>query len=451
MERWYLPIRCHPKGRGDKHVERLVTHISQYIRLHQLYSLIPVIHVEKKPRGEFFLFIGIDSEQKNQIPVTLVPLAKLIGNPLSGTSAVEYHDIARMVSGPVTPYDYARRINYREQQTLPQDDPFDFFEEMPSQYEASSDEQITLSEDYNKLLYWLSAVGSGTWQIFKNVCKALDLDKTGNESRRILRRLRLLGHIEVSRDGTHWTICPPCLISTGIEPQQEYILAGQRSMQLLEEIEQIEDIKLKFTKQSKAQAPTSIHIQINAASNPDKLMREVGLHFPINYVGNVAQKLAEILPSLEEWRDSLTPVGRFLPALYEVERFSNGTFAHSESYKETGMYRLHPRDRNSQMSRTLFYHQSSDQWLQGDWYGLRFLALREEHTECKAIYDVKTRCLALPVSQRWPDLYERTLVLCSGRLANQRNEWLFFYEVPREIALKLAHQLTVTYEEVSNA
>jgi len=447
MERWYLPINCHPRGRVEKYTQKIIDEISRYIRRWQLYNMVPVIFIEEKPQRDFFLFIGIESEQKSEIPDVLAPLIKHIGNPLPGVS-VDYDEIKPMVSNrPVTPHDYARRLRYREMQVPPQDDPFDFLEEVPSPQEVSSDGQVIL-KNYDKLLYWLSMSGNGTWQTFKNACTVLDLDASGIEARRILRRLRLLGHIEVSRDGTHWAVCPPCLVSIETGPRQECILTGQRCVQLLNEMEKVEGVNLKFMKQPNEQAPTLVHVQIDSEDTLNKLVDEVEHYFPINYAGNVAYKLAEILPSLEEWRDSLTPVGRFFPALYEIERFSNSTFALCSFQGETGMYRLHPRDRNSQVSRTLFYRQDSDQWLQGDWYGLRFLALRAENTEGKAIYHTDTRCLALPVSQRWPDLYERALVLCSGKLADQRNEWLYFSEVPREIAHKLAHKLTATYEEV---
>jgi hypothetical protein len=447
MERWYLPINCHSRGRVDNYTKKIIEQISGYIHRQQLYNMVPVIFIEEKPQRDFFLFIAIESEQKPKIPDILSPLIKHVGNPLPGVS-VDYDEIKPMVSNrPVTPHDYARRLKYREALVSPKDDPFDFLEEAPSPQDVSSDEQV-MPKNYDKLLYWLSAAGTGTWQTFKNACKVLGLDASGLEARRILRRLRLLGHIEVSRDGTHWAICPPCLVSIKTEPQQECILAGQRCAQLLNEIEKIEGVNLKFIKQPNEEAPTLVYVQIDSEDILYKLVDEVEHYFPINYAGNAIYKLAEILPSLEVWRDSLTPVGRFFPALYEIERFSNGTFALCSFQGETGMYRLHPRDRNSQVSRTLFYQQDSDQWLQGDWYGLRFLALRAENTECKAIYHTDIRCLALPASQRWPDLYERALVLCSGKLADQRNEWLYFSEVPREIAHKLAHKLTATYEEI---
>lgn len=446
MERWYLPINCHSRGRVEKYTERIINELSRYIRTNQLNNLVPVIFLEEKPQRDFYLFMGIESEHKPEIPEILKLFVPLIGRPL--IEPLDFDQIKSMVSGPVTPLDYARRIKYREQLTTPQDDPFDFYEEDFSRREASTGEELALSENYNQLLYWLSMVGNGTWQTFKTACKSLGLDPTGTESRRILRRLRLLGHLEVSRDGTHWAACPSCLIAIEAESQQEHILSGQQSVQLLKEIENIKGVTLQTIKQPEAQAPASIRLQTDSESDLDKLIAKVGSHFAINYADKVAYKLAEILPSLAEWKGTLTHVGRFLPALYEIERFSKGSFEHSFQ-GESGMYRLHPRDRNNQVSRTLFYNQGSDQWLQGDWYGLRFLALREENTECKAVYHIKARRLALPVSQRWPDLYERALVLCSGQLADQQNGWLFFDEVPREIALKLTHKLTVSYEEVS--
>lgn len=447
MERWYLPIRCHPIGRGEKHAERLIDKISNYIRVNRLYNMVPVIHIEKKPRGEFFLFMGIESEQDFHIPTVLVPLVKQIGNPLPGS--VDYDQIAGMVSGPVIPRDYARRIIYREQPVSPQDDPFDFFEEVSSPHEISPDEQVALLEDYSRLLYWLSAAGSGTWPTFKNVCRTLGLDITGFESRRILRRLRLLGHLEVSRDGTHWAACPPSLVPIKTERVQEYFLAGQRSRQLLEEIKGVKGVALQFVGQPGNRAPVSVRLQVETGNALDKIMEGVGHHIPLVNAEDASQKLAEILPDLEGWREQLTPIGRFLPSLYEVERFVHGSFVPCDSMEESGMYRLSPRDSSSQVSHTLYFHQESHQWLQGDWYSLRFLALRQANVECRAFYHHRSRHLAVPVSQRWPDLYERALVLCSGRLADQQNEWLFFEEVPREVAQKLADKLTVDYEEVN--
>src|SRR6266700_2926508 len=102
--------------------------------------------------------------QRSSVPAELGPLVKMIDH--SNGESVEYDEIERMVSGPVIPSDYARRIAYREQQEPVQDDPFDLFETISVQREIAPDELAIRSENYNKLLSWLSAVGSGTWQAF---------------------------------------------------------------------------------------------------------------------------------------------------------------------------------------------------------------------------------------------------------------------------------------------
>ncbi len=448
MERWYLPICCHPKGRGEKHAERFIDKVSNYIRINHLYNMVPVIHIEKKPRGEFFLFMGIESEQDSHIPTVLVPLVKQIGNPLP--DSVDYDEIANMVSGPVVPHDYARRITYWEQPVSPQDDPFDFLEEATSSLqEISPDEQGALLENYSRLLCWLSAAGSGTWPTFKNACQILGLDTNGFESRHILRRLRLLGHLEVSRDGSHWAACPPCLVSIQTKQPQEYFLTGRRSRQLLEEIKGLRGVALQFVKQPGNRAPVSVRLRVDSGYTLDEVMGGAGLHILLANAEDASQKLAEILPDLEGWREQLTSVGRFLPSLYKLERFVHGSFVLRDTPEESGMYRLRSHDGSSEFSHTLYFHRESRQWLQGDWYGLRFLALRQANVECRAVYHHRSRHLAIPASQRWPDLYERALVLCSGCLAEQRNEWLFFKEIPQRVAQELADKLTVAYEEVN--
>jgi hypothetical protein len=94
------------------------------------------------------------------------------------------------------------------------------------------------------------------------------------------------------------------------------------------------------------------------------------------------------------------------------------------------------------MSRTVFYDQPNNWWLQGDWYGLRFLALyHNQDISCIVHYKKTTEKLAILSDQRWPEIYERALVLASGQLPTyQRTEqsWWLVYE---RISLKLATQL----------
>lgn len=440
MERWYLPILCH--GRAEIRLEQL----SRYVQQNQLYDLVPVAFLERKPRSQFYLFMAINSEPKSHIPDKLRSLVHQLGHPLS--EAVEREEIERMVSGPINPHDYARRIAYRIQQENVYEDPFDLYTAASEPHELGSYERKYSASQYDKLLYWLSAVGHGTWQLFKNSCKTLGLDDSRMEAQRILRRLRLLGHIEVSYDGSYWSVCPSCLVKIKHEPAQEYVLTGQRGIKLLETLRRLDFIQSSFIELPDNRAPTVVRLQILTEDVLNQLQNEIGSSHSLRDVGNVGNKLAEILPSLDEWLEHLPTVGKFVIALYNVEQFANGLFESAVFQGITGMYRLMPRDSNEQGYQTLFYHQNSDRWVRGDWYGLRFLALRHANVPCRVVYHLTSHRLAIPVSQQWPEIYERALVLSSGQLPEEKNDWLFFENISRGMAQQLSTKLTVAYEEI---
>jgi hypothetical protein len=440
-ERWYLPILCH--GRAQVRLEQL----SRFVQQNQLYDLVPVAFIERKPRSQFYLFMAINSEQKSQIPDRLLSFVQQLGHPLFG--AVEREDIEKMVSGPINPHDYARRITYRiEQEDVADDNPFDLFATQPTQHELISREKAQISTQYDKLLFWLSSVGGGTWQLFKNTCKTLGLDDSGVEARRILRKLRLLGHIEVSQDGSNWSVCPPSLVVIKHSPLQEYVLAGQRNIQLLETAKRLGSVQLSFVEQPGGLAPQAVHLHISSENVVEQLQEGIGSCYQISDVGMAASKLTEALPSLEGWIKCLPSVGKFAIALYDVEMFVDGSFIPGTFQGESGMYRLLLREANDRVNQTLFYHQGSNKWVQGDWYGLCFLALRQAGGTCRAVYHSATQRLALPTSQRWPEIYERALVLSSGQLPEENNNWLFFDNISRDLALQLTAKLAVVYEEI---
>lgn len=105
-------------------------------------------------------------------------------------------------------------------------------------------------------------------------------------------------------------------------------------------------------------------------------------------------------------------------------------------------------EENSCLRMTLFYNSETETWRQGDWYGLRFLALHYSKQTCIVRYDSATARLAIPFSQRWSQLYERVLVLTSGKLPSynttEQNLWLIYENVPLDIVQKLTAKLHVT-------
>ncbi|NJO94221.1 MAG: hypothetical protein HC820_07470 [Hydrococcus sp. RM1_1_31] len=84
------------------------------------------------------------------------------------------------------------------------------------------------------MLYWLSAVGNGTWESFKNACKVMKLENP----QRILRRFKLLGHIESSSNGKYWSVAPTALVRIKSQSEHpEFILCGQQNEELLNEFQ----------------------------------------------------------------------------------------------------------------------------------------------------------------------------------------------------------------------
>jgi len=101
--------------------------------------------------------------------------------------------------------------------------------------------------------------------------------------------------------------------------------------------------------------------------------------------------------------------------------------------------------------RVVFYDSETETWRQGDWYGLRFLALCYENNEYQlqpCHYNLEKCQLAILVNQRWPQFYEKALVLASGQLPilykTQEQDWLIYQNISLELAQFLTQKLSLT-------
>jgi hypothetical protein len=147
------------------------------------------------------------------------------------------------------------------------------------------------------------------------------------------------------------------------------------------------------------------------------------------------------LPGLDEWEAAL-PVLSIVKGHYRFERWVDGDLESVPLPRETGMYRLtHNPERFEHPQLTLFYNADTDTWRRADWYGIRFLALRRTGTSCDVHYDSARRELAVALEQRWPDLYERSLVLASGQLPSFHNDHAIYTNISATQAHILASKL----------
>lgn len=85
------------------------------------------------------------------------------------------------------------------------------------------------------LLHLLSIAAAGSRSQVQKIFSVLGIERPVP----ILRNLRLLGHIELGRLGTRWSVVPPTLYEKGTNSQRHWAIAGQRSPDMLAHLELI--------------------------------------------------------------------------------------------------------------------------------------------------------------------------------------------------------------------
>jgi len=315
----------------------------------------------------------------------------------------------------------------------------------PEQRQA---ETVQRTEQYDKLLAWLSMTGAGSSGGFQQACRTLGLDNDGKQSGRISRRLRLLGHIELSRDGKRWCSAPPVLAGgadagpdspTG---SRTFILCGRRLPRDVAQLRLIADVTQ--LSQEAGDGPSTLIVNVAEAdvfwsrlTTAGEMTARDRAHSiavrgslpTINNGGDVALRLARALPGIHDWVALLDSVPGVTPQMYNVRRYSEGQFIDAQFQGQSGFYQLWPTDaaRSDGGPRLeLFFDAPSARWLRGDWYGVRFAAQQLSGEPCATKYYAAYQRLAVNVEQRWPEVYERALVLASGKLPVRNGPWLVY-------------------------
>lgn len=442
--KWYRAYQVY--GHRDVYINR----ISALVRQNDLSNIIPCLHTERLKRGqtigEFYLFIGFSSDVEGEIPWDI---EQLFGTVTLGHFAgnFRFEQIKSMVSSEIDTTNYVRRIAYHPPPVLSTEDPLDL-SELETLTEKQGTEELVLA--LNHLLYWISATGSGTWQTFKKAYEKLAAEKVDLEARQIFRHFRLLGHVEyTTSDGSKWSVCPPVLVQIG--NTDTYFLAGQRTPYLIKILNDLTSLEEMF--QSTKEAPSFIQIKLDSTEAAQALTRDDKIRAicPLRWGGPASDRLATILPDLKDYRSSLSLISGFVVSNFISHRWDGQKFVECHFEGKTGMYQLVPRDPKSPLSkRVWFFDAEQNCWRSGPRYDLRYLAQQEAGEPCRVIYHHNLRHLSIPAYYRWPDLYERALVLASGLLPipSHDRKWFYFGEVPLNVARILSQKLNATLEEI---
>lgn len=441
MERWYIAFNTV----GAPH--DILNRLFQAVRQHRLQDFVVRFCYEKgagRRRGQFYVFIGVASEAKGVIPshlhhefYSMLQRLRLSDHQLY----VYFDDVQRMVSKELEIHNL-RQIKMLKPQKLPPSDPYNF-----ANQEIADTPNIEKNDAYNKLLYWLSTYGRGTWQQFRTACKSLDLDPNGEFARRIMRRFRSLGHVELTKNGQNWFIAPPALVNAELnESGYHTFLAGQRSPILIEELQSVASVSIE--PQPYGDAPDVVRAVFAARDDAEHFVNSFSQKYHRLYLaGSAGYEIASSLPDLKDWQAQLVELP-IVKGNYQYEQLLDGDFQAVHLPKSTGLYRLtHVSSHFDHPQLTLFYDADQGTWHKGDWYGLRYLMLRRTGDICEFHYDHNLNRLSIPLESRLPDMYERSLILASGRLPIFRNEQVIFGDVPETLAHILANKLEAEFIE----
>jgi hypothetical protein len=443
IERRYVGVQS--VGRTAQVLER----IRQVVRSCNQTHAIPIIKVEKKARGQFYIFLAVEGVEGGRLPDSIANVLRMAGLTGKQHWPLTLAEIKYMIStAEVETYGFSA-LSYKPLWDRDVGDPFDLSDGMALETDA---EDPQLGEKYNQLLYWLSATAEGTWEAFARTCAALGLAADPQYARRILRRLMLLGHIECSKDGSAWTISPPALVLCPAKSGVGF-LCGQRTPKLCKILKEF--WTLAESPQPGYQGPSRIEV---TCEPPSEGVLELPSGIAFHVAGSASTRLAELLPDLEGWRETLTPIEKLNTTKCFVERWDGIQYAPCPDFYQRGdeysgapgLYRL-TREANSYRM-VLYFDSARQKWLKGDWYGLRFLVYRDAGQGCEVVYRVDTSELMIPAEERWPLLYERALVLATGQLPcpADNQKWLRYEGVSGELAQPLTNRLGVSMKEVTD-
>ena len=308
---------------------------------------------------------------------------------------------------------------------------------------------------FARLLYWISARGEGTWAQFRDAAQTLGVVQDRDGARSAMRRLILLGYVDQSDDGARWSASPPSLVRFEDSAGGGYI-AGARTPSFLSELERYG--ALSESPQEYYAGPPRIELAADV-SRAAAISERLG----IADAGIASERLADVLPGVDGWKDSLKAVDGIIPASYDyIERWEGSEFRRCDSlyqrggrYRgESGMYRFIRTADPTGRTLTAFFDEPSQRFLRGDWYGLRFLSLAAGGGGLDAVrYSARDGALLIPESQRLPLIYERALTLASGLLPTRAENpnWLSYPLIPLSLAETLCGKLNVNISEKTDA
>jgi hypothetical protein len=285
------------------------------------------------------------------------------------------------------------------------------------------------------LLYWMSRLGTGSWQRFANTIQELAPDEDQDVLRRRLPgHLSDLGHVDFSRATRKWKARPPVLAGLAGQPQTA-LLCGARSEPLIASLQQAARGQLcDVVVQPEPDFPS----RITVATDVDRLnglQKETGIPFFADY----SLRLLANVPPISKRLTVVQPERGVLN--WEVKIFDFQTLRW-----QLFTQRLARSDALPKLAALELTSQYETKYCVTDRYSIpRKLPKREAIYAAAAFqhhalihYHAADRFLSTPIAAPMPEVYTRIACLSSGNPARLQDGRLVYDNVPPIVAATLA-------------
>jgi hypothetical protein len=287
------------------------------------------------------------------------------------------------------------------------------------------------------LLEWASERGSGSWRQFRDAQEWI-LNAAAEDTWRptpgfSARMLSTLGHIEVDWKSARWAAAPP-LLTLLPAAGAHALLTGARTRALMERLGDASDVPSLYVSPLRQRlAPTALLIACEDETAIETLADALG----ISYEYSVSERLSQLLPEL----DSYLALAVSMPAAsgYGVTRLAvdDLSWTDVESDRSPGLYCYEAYGRSvyrlvAGLDRIYDVDLAIGVWAALSRWGENRVQYRE---------DAVNGTLVVPLGAPLPTLHARTAALCSGLAPSRVTGELWYRNVPRAIASRIARSL----------
>jgi hypothetical protein len=262
---------------------------------------------------------------------------------------------------------------------------------------------------YDALLSWCSELGSGSWEQFRRGCWNLQLGASA-----AARALSALGHVEFCWRTRQFS-CAPATLTTIPEMPGRFLLCGQRTLGVLEELRLAADhssLDVDVARQPVHQfgaGPGTVIVD-GDATDAEKLSRASGVLF----APNAGWAIADTLPvlTLDACGEPATPDERFPHCPVDPDTLEDRWDAELADGYADGLWAWSTYRR----PRELYLRRAGDWWYLPVVEHGPYLIERPADAPALVDYDPASRVLAVDSRAPLPELHARAACLCSGRL-----------------------------------